>query len=205
MKITLKNSQRLWFTSDTHYSHVNICRGISKWEPNRGQRDFETLEEMNDTLVNGINTLVDKNDILIHLGDFSFGGREKVDEFRGRLNCDTLYLVVGNHDHHIKKDKELQALFIRTTPLMDLSVNGKSFVLCHFPLCTWAGVGSGVINLHGHTHKKPERRFGKGLQLDIGVDGNEMTPYEVNEIISLMKDRPIGHYLEDDYHLTKDL
>jgi len=31
---------------------------------------------MNDTLVNNINEMVGENDVLIHLGDWSFGGFE---------------------------------------------------------------------------------------------------------------------------------
>lgn len=47
-----------WITSDTHYNHTNICRGVSTWEDGRGTRDFQTLEEMNSTLVHNINSKV---------------------------------------------------------------------------------------------------------------------------------------------------
>ena len=39
----------LWFTSDTHYSHKNICRGVSNWDS--GYRDFDSLDEMNDAII----------------------------------------------------------------------------------------------------------------------------------------------------------
>ena len=95
----------IYFTSDTHYQHKNICRGVSDWEENEGNqrtRNFKTLEEMNDTLVNNINSLVKENDTLWHLGDWSFGGYEQIKIFRDRLNCKNINLVFGNHDQHIE-------------------------------------------------------------------------------------------------------
>ena len=44
-------------------------------------------------------------DTLYHLGDWSFGGIENIWNFRKRINCKNIYLVPGNHDHHIKKNK----------------------------------------------------------------------------------------------------
>jgi hypothetical protein len=79
MKIVLEKGQRLFFTSDTHYGHSNICRATTKWtDSDSVTRDFKSLEHMNDTLVNRINETVGEDDILIHLGDFSFGGFENI-------------------------------------------------------------------------------------------------------------------------------
>ena len=64
----------VWLTSDTHLGHKNIVSGISGWEANRGQRKFNTLEEMDDTIINNINKYVKPDDILFHAGDWSFGG-----------------------------------------------------------------------------------------------------------------------------------
>ena len=30
-KIKLEPGQQLFFTSDTHYNHKNICRGVTNW------------------------------------------------------------------------------------------------------------------------------------------------------------------------------
>lgn len=206
MKITLQPSQQLWFISDTHYCHRNIVRGISEWTPNRGQRDFDTLDEMNDTLVNNINTLVQPNDILFHLGDWSFQGREKVGEFRDRLNVRDIRLVLGNHDERIRNDKkgEFGHLFTKTYRMTELTVMNQVFVLSHYPLATYSGVGKGFMHLHGHCHSTPERRFGKGKMMDIGVDGHNLLPYTVEEVIDLLKDRPMDDYIGD-YHLYEGL
>mgnify|MGYP003704315713 CR=1 FL=1 len=55
MKINLDKGQQIWFTSDTHYSHTNIVRGVSRWTDLDKTRDFDTVEHMNDVIVNNIN------------------------------------------------------------------------------------------------------------------------------------------------------
>lgn len=108
MKIILEKGQRLFFTSDTHYNHSNICSATTSWAKGEGStRKFDSLEKMNDTLVNNINEVVGENDILFHLGDWSFGGFEKIAEFRDRINCKNIHLILGNHDHHIERNKQL--------------------------------------------------------------------------------------------------
>lgn len=94
----------IWFTSDSHFHHKNIVKGVSSWE-NRGdqsQRDFKTLEEHDEHLISQFNKYVKQNDVLWHLGDWSFGGIEQIWNFRKQLNVDTIHLIFGNHDHHIE-------------------------------------------------------------------------------------------------------
>ena len=115
-KITLKPNQNLFFTSDTHYGHTNICRGVSTWErsgPDK-TRDFPTLEEMNQTIIDNINSKVGEDDVLVHLGDWSFGGIENIWNLRKGIKCKNIYLVFGNHDHHIARDKVLPNAFRRS-------------------------------------------------------------------------------------------
>jgi calcineurin-like phosphoesterase family protein len=108
MKLVLEKNQKLWFTSDTHYNHSNICSSTTKWSDSRLTRQFASLEAMNQRLVDNINDVVGENDILIHLGDWSFGGIDSIGEFRDRINCKNIHLVLGNHDHHIQNNKELK-------------------------------------------------------------------------------------------------
>lgn len=105
MKITLQPGQKLFFTSDTHYHHTNICYGVSKWANERSCRMFNSLEEMDSKIVENINNTVGENDVLIHLGDWSFGGKEQIWEFRKQIKCNNIHLILGNHDHHIAGDK----------------------------------------------------------------------------------------------------
>jgi calcineurin-like phosphoesterase family protein len=105
------NSNKTWITSDTHYNHSNICKSTTSWDESRlaedhaGCRNFESLVNMNDTILFELNKRVAKDDILFHLGDWSFGGIEAIFEFRKKIKCKTIHLILGNHDQHIKNNK----------------------------------------------------------------------------------------------------
>jgi calcineurin-like phosphoesterase family protein len=165
---------------------------------------------MNDTLVNRINETVGENDILIHLGDFSFGGFENIQEFRSRIVCKNLHLVHGNHDHHIRRNKgDIQDIFTSCSDYIHLDLripNGKgtrkyTFVCMHYPICSWDGMNADVIHLHGHVHLPPHLRIAEGRAMDVGCDGNNLYPMNVEEVISLLKNRPIAKLtLPKDHH-----
>ena len=90
MKLVLEKGQQLFFTSDTHYSHSNICSATTNWSVNDGYaRKFDSLQDMNQRLVDNINNMVGEDDILIHLGDWSFGGFDKIEEFRSQITVKT--------------------------------------------------------------------------------------------------------------------
>ena len=212
MKLTLEKGQQLFFTSDTHYAHSNICSATTKWEgASNMTREFNSLDHMNATLVNNINNKVGEDDILIHLGDWSFGGFEKVQEFRDRIVCKNIHLVLGNHDHHIERNKEgVQDLFSSVQQYLRLEVRrpvSKSmmdrytFVCMHYPIASWHDMNQGVIHLHGHVHLPPHLRIAEGKAMDVGVDGNGLEPISLNEVLSIMKNREIKKLaLPKDHH-----
>jgi len=208
---------RVWFTSDTHYAHSNICRATTKWDKaDNLTRDFKSLSHMNDTLVNNINEIVHENDILIHLGDYSFGGFDKIEEFRNRIICRNIHLVLGNHDGHIDRNKDnIQRLFTSVNHYVNLdlrrpSMKGKGqidkyrFILCHYPIASWDGMNDGSIHLHGHVHLPKHLRVGNGKSLDVGVDGNDLKPISLDEVLNIMKNQPIDKLvLPRDHHVKK--
>jgi len=213
MKITLEKGQRLWFTSDTHYNHANICSAITKWTDPVTCREFKTLEHMNATLVGNINEVVGQDDILIHLGDWSFGGFEKIQEFRDKIVCKNIHLITGNHDHHIEKNREnCQSLFSSVNKYVELNVkwnvgtlehalmNDANFVLMHFPIASWNDMAKGAIHLHGHVHFPVDKRIGYGKMMDVGVDGNDLYPVSLNKVLSIMHNQPIKSMFEFDHH-----
>ena len=212
MKLVLEKGQQLFFTSDTHYSHSNICSATTNWSVNDGYaRKFDSLQDMNQRLVDNINNMVGEDDILIHLGDWSFGGFDKIEEFRSQINCKNIHLTFGNHDHHIKRNKEgIQKLFSSVQQYLRLevvrpltkSMNEKfTFICMHYPIASWHDMNQGVIHLHGHVHLPEHLRIAEGKAMDVGVDGNGLEPLSLDEIVELMKDRPIKKLaLPKDHH-----
>jgi calcineurin-like phosphoesterase family protein len=160
---------QVFLTSDTHYGHRNICLATTEWESphNEGCRKFETLEEMNETIVDSINQSVKSNDLLIHCGDWSFGGEPNIAEFRYRINCENVILLQGNHDHKITQNHVYEGLFTEFTQIGFYSVQGLRFVCAHYPMSIWHQSHHDVPLFYGHVHGS----FANvGKSLDVGID-----------------------------------
>ena len=199
----------VWITSDTHFGHKNICRGVTNWRlpdgsiPISQTRDFSTIERMNQTIVDNINSIVMQDDILIHLGDWSFGGFENIREFWNRLVCKNIHLILGNHDHHVLNNREnIQELFLTVSQYETLVIGKQEFRLMHYPISSWDGLNKGVMHLHGHCHLPTELRFGKGKRVDVGIDGHpSFKPYHVlRDVVPMLEKRPIMSDMGFDHH-----
>jgi calcineurin-like phosphoesterase family protein len=198
---------KVYITSDTHYGHKNIVRGVTNWRTKDGEvpvdstRDFQTIDQMNERLIDGINHHVGQDDTLIMLGDVSFGGFDNIGIFLERLVCHNIHLILGNHDHHIENNRDhVQGRFLSIQHYLEVKINDRDFVLCHYPLQSWHGMGKGVIHLHGHVHLPENRKFGQGKKMDVGVDGNGMDPYSIDEIIKIMDKRNSLPEILGDHH-----
>lgn len=208
MKIQINKKQKLFFTSDTHFGHKNICRGVSFWPP-ESTRNFETVQEMNEEMLSNINTVVGEDDLLFHLGDFSFDGFESIEFFRRQIKCKNLHLLLGNHDHHIRKDHDgIRSIFSSVNDYLHLQVNiqeGKDtvkhfFVLCHYPIASWDGLRSGTMHLHGHVHFHEENVVGPGRMLDVGMDGHGLKVWSLDDVLRLLEYRPKVSMFSQDHH-----
>ena len=206
--IKIDKDRKVWLCSDSHYGHKNICRGVTSWRlpdgriPIEKTRDFDTIEQMNEAIVDGINSVVGQDDILIHLGDFSFGGFENIQKFRDRIICKEIHLILGNHDTHIENNKgDVQELFTSVNHYTRLLYKNKTFVLCHFPISSWDSLNKGHIHLHGHVHLPTNLRFGKGKKMDVGFDGHPtFGVYDMDDIIKIMDKREIASDMLFDHH-----
>jgi len=206
--IKIEKNKKVFVTSDTHFAHKNICRGVTEWRlpdgsvPLSQTRDFNTIEQMNETIVNNINSVVGQDDVLIHLGDFSFGGFENIQRFRDRILCKEIHLILGNHDTHIENNRDnVQELFTSVNHYTKLIYKFKTFVLFHYPIASYDGLNKGHIHLHGHVHLPTNLRFGKGKKMDVGMDGHPtFGVYDMDDIIRIMDKREIASDMLFDHH-----
>ena len=214
MKIP-KDCNDIWLTSDTHIGHRNICKGISEWPNKEFCRNFNNTEEMFDVIVNNFNKVIPSNGYLIHLGDLNFGNPNNGYDFLQSLNCKNIILIRGNHDakHHyknnpivtngynndLKKNMFFSDMFLEDCLYKEIFYQKTRICMFHYPLASWNEMSKGSIHLHGHTHRTlKDKYFNGGKSMDIGVDGNNMMPYHIDEIMNIMKDKPIkteGHHI----------
>jgi calcineurin-like phosphoesterase family protein len=190
MKQPNLKTDTIWVTSDTHFSHKNICRGVSAWDSadkeefEASTRDFPDLNAMNSKLVKSINDVVAPQDWLIHLGDWSFGGEENVRKFRDQIACNNIMIVLGNHDQHISKHS---SAFASIHSYAELDIDRKmKIVLCHYPISDWHNMNKGSYMLHGHCHLPESKKISGGRRMDVGMDGNEYKPYLLSDILNVL-------------------
>ena len=184
------NTQRILFTSDTHFGHNNIIRFCN--------RPFKTTEEMDEFIINNWNSIVKDDDIVFHLGDFAFAPDRRWRELISKLNG-KIYLILGNHDVSRLPDDKIMSLFYRVDNQLMLKIDGKYKVyLNHFPFLCYDGVYRNpencTIQLHGHVHEHPGCT-GKDIdrlcyrfpyQYDVGVDNNAFTPISWEKVLNII-------------------
>jgi calcineurin-like phosphoesterase family protein len=213
MKIEIKPGQNVYLTSDTHYNHPNICKTASTWTNKSKTRDFKSLSHMNQIIVNNINSMVGEDDILIHFGDVSFSGIESLFEWREQIICKNIYLFFGNHDEKIIANKDnCQNLFVECHHYANVEIiypqikkdekkPRYKFIASHFPIHSWDELGKGRIHLFGHTHL-PKHLKVINRAMDVGMDGNNMMPYNLLDVFKILEKQPIGNLIiPQDHHI----
>lgn len=216
-------SQRIFFTSDTHFGHGNIIKYCSRpflaeadrqefervgswhdgdWKGDRASKwrmTDEAIEKMDEELFSQINSVVGKDDILWHLGDFAMPGRkynyrQKCTEYRDRINCNNVNIIWGNHD-----DRKIRDLFSESYDLKQITVpGGQKFVLCHYAMAVWDGSHRGTMMLYGHSHSEAEPWLERTMvgrrAVDVGVDNaakllGAYRPWSLEEVLARLSPR----------------
>jgi calcineurin-like phosphoesterase family protein len=163
----------VYFTSDHHFGHA-AARTFYR-------RPFASVAEMDQQMIDRWNALVEPENEVWHLGDFSVRqSAERVASLLRVLNG-RKHLVTGNNDHAAVTECDG---WQSVQPYAEVTVDGMRLVLCHYPFRTWRDMAKGAINLHGHSHGrlKPLTR-----QFDVGVDAWDFRPVLLAEIIGKAK------------------
>jgi calcineurin-like phosphoesterase family protein len=198
----------IYFTADTHFGHKNLVRGCTSWVNKNQCRDFSSLLEHDEFLIKSINSSVGYEDTLYHLGDWSFGGFENIERFSRRINCQNVHLILGNHDTHIAENREdSQELFSSVQHYAEVTIEGQTIVLSHWPMKIWNGYHKGWWHLHGHCHNnlKPDEWWTRMTHkerrktMDVGVDTNNFRVWSFEELKRIMS--KLNSYPKDlDHH-----
>ena len=180
----------IYFTSDLHLGHNAIINIVN--------RPFNNVEEMNNALINNINSFVNNNDTLYILGDISHKLTvDESNELIRRINGKKI-LIKGNHDKEFDK-----SLFEGIYDYLEINLNNRNIILMHYPLKTWKNNRRGSIQLHGHIHAPKEyNEFNKkhGIyQYDVGVDANGYYPISIDYIIDYFSDSNLRVFDHHDY------
>lgn len=181
-----------WFTSDLHFGHkaiIDFCH-----------RPFNSVEEMNEALLENYNSHVGYGDTVCFVGDIFFGSQAWAKELLGRMHGEKI-LVRGNHDRKSRAMAKLGFDLVVKELVMDWA--GCPVRVCHYP---WKKLNGGEwetmgregdhrhvgwhpryspveILLHGHTHEMTRR---SGNMIHVGVDAWDYRPASREEILKLI-------------------
>lgn len=179
---------KTWLVSDTHFNHHNILKFMST------RQKFSSKEEMNESIINEWNSIVAREDEVIHLGDFILGCDLGVaEEILNKLNFSHLTLIVGNHDTN-NKIKYLYSTYdkISVVPMLQKD----EFILTHYPIhpdlleeyCIRSNGVNERYNIHGHIHDRQlnDKRY-LNINWDVMSEDNHFI--ELEEAMNQLKAR----------------
>lgn len=172
-----------YFTSDTHFGHANIIRYC--------ERPFDSVEAMDAALLKNWNERVTDEDDVYILGDLMFYCKEPeyyLERLKGRK-----HLILGNHDrtwmHRMEKaGLDYAHYFASVQDYLEVELDGRRLVLCHYPLMSWNEMGRGSYLLFGHIHNSVNAPYWPLLRrmeraLNVGVDVNGFRPVTFGELV----------------------
>ena len=174
----------IFFTSDTHFYHQNIIKFAG--------RPFYTDFEMNENMIVQWNSVVQDTDTIYHLGDFSFGNGAQNKELGAQFNGHK-YLCIGSHDKQVPNGvfediKDSYMIHFNN----DIG-NDQHIFMSHYLHKIWPISHYDSWHLFGHSHgRMNDYASVEGKLLDVGVDSHNFTPWRLDEVIEVMKTRPMN-------------
>jgi len=180
-------STQNFIISDTHFGHTNIIR----FKDNDGNliRPFDSVDQMDDFMVEKWNSVVRDVDRVYHLGDVAMNRRclRTLERLKGRK-----ILLRGNHDIFKLKDYIPYFEDIRGYKIFPKS----GVILSHFPIHPrqfdlgdrWK------LNVHGHLHQNviDDNRY-----YNVSVERINYTPVNYDDIIKKFNLQNKGQYVRD--------
>ena len=166
-----------WVISDTHFNHAGIL--TFKDYAGKPPRVFDSVEQMNECMMDNWVSVVKPGDTVIHCGDVLFG-MDKVEWLEANFAKlpGKKRLVLGNHDN-----VKFLAPFFKDIQLWIDSIPG--LILTHTPLHPttlaerhrWGD--EPMLNVHGHIHSNPSP---EGPYKCVCVEQINFTPINVEEL-----------------------
>lgn len=201
----------LFFTADQHFGHANILQYEAHRRVTPYGQTFASVEAMNEALIEHWNTIVQPDDSVYCLGDFSYK-KHTIAQMLPRLHGHII-LVVGNHDPWFKpsingemeqaRKEAIELGFAdaqREIRLELLSIG--EILMAHFPylppnpedeaFLRYENLrpqpGKEAVLLHGHVHSQWQTRRYSNMppMINVGVDVQGLRPVGAEVILGLM-------------------
>lgn len=172
------NQSRIFLIGDPHFNHKNIIGYCN--------RPFNSVEEMNETLIHNWNLVVGKRDIVYILGDFALCGKDKLVEIAKRLNG-RKRLILGNHDNaSIETYKSVFEYVYNHSIILD-----EFYILSHYPQ-TYIQENGLYANIFAHVHDSPAYVDSSSRTFCVSAERIAYTPVLFEKVKEVMKEHENG-------------
>ncbi len=128
----------IYFLADTHFGHNRVIGYC--------QRPFSSTQEMDETILDSINSVVKTKDTLYFLGDFCHKGGDPK-KYRKKINCENIHVVLGNHDN---EEKFSAKDFSSINTIKEIIHCNQRIILFHYPMRAWNKSYRNSWMLYGH-------------------------------------------------------
>lgn len=167
----------VWFSSDWHFSHKNFLK-FTNADGTRC-RPFDSVEEMDEMMIDRHNSMVKDHDKFYTLGDVCFD-RKRFEAIMPRLKGQKR-LIMGNHD---KFSPDVYGKYFHK--VLESWQPVRNLVFTHRPILLGSTEAKLQLNVHGHTHQHiiDDPRY-----LNICVEQNDYYPVHWEDIKKIYNDR----------------
>lgn len=173
----------LWLISDTHFGHDKEFIYLP--------RNFQTVEEMNEAIVERWNANVKEQDTVYLLGDVAMGSIDNIN-FLTRLKGQ-IYLAIGNHDTETRLNAIKQLPNIKSIEFGYRLKDGRiTFLLTHYPQLTGNYDKSHTYSIHGHTHLSNPFTPDFDLMYNVNCESQNCTPVAFEDMRQQIKEKRIN-------------
>lgn len=171
---------RVFFTSDLHFGHKNLCQGL------RGM----TAEESDKLIIDNWNKVVTKRDLVYVLGDITMENQNDIPKYISQLNG-RIILIGGNHD-----TKQCCDVYRKLGITVMGCLKYKGFICTHIPVHPYELEQEDRQllrgNIHGHVHRageidginySPKTDYGP-LYYNVNTELHNYTPIAFDDIVA---------------------
>lgn len=168
----------IYYFGDAHLGHANVIK--------HDGRPFSNVDEMDKTLINNYNNIVNNNDDVYITGDLFYRNKYNAEDILKKLKGKK-HLIIGNHDKHWLKNKELRKYFVEITDIVTIKDEYSMVVISHYPLAEWDGYFRGYYHVYAHIHNNINETYNfmktKEKALNSGCMINGYKPVALKELI----------------------
>ena len=183
--LNIEDPDKLFFCSDSHHGHYNICKYC--------HRPFQSRSEMDQTLIKNWNAVVPEDGIVVHCGDFMLPHNADIKEYNKYLNQlhGRVLLLRGNHDLASLDWVSDKLIAVRDQAM--IVVDGVKIFAQHYPCAAF----NGDYHVYGHIHTLADgscygidgdvTKVMRKNTYDVGVDQNNYTPVSYWQLCDIFR------------------